>query len=208
MATEQNTTDPALAERVKKAAAEAREEVLNRSTMDALMKATPEDLIAPDPEAEVIKGATKPAHCWQYGPAMMQFGAAADKRLTKVAGWDNKKVKKVPRVHAFLLKGTKLLIIKPAHAEDHTALTVNRYRRSASAVVNLITLLSGAGLTVDTGYRERFDVTFIPRESPLWPGLLIDLGQPKESRRVTPKKKAAIPEPEEPAVDTQVVAGE
>ncbi|HYG57730.1 MAG TPA: hypothetical protein VD902_06645 [Symbiobacteriaceae bacterium] len=45
-----------------------------------------------------------------------------------------------------------------------------------------------AGLTIESGYKERFDVAYVPQGSPLWPGLVIDLSQPWD-RRVDAKKK-------------------
>jgi hypothetical protein len=61
----------------------------------------------------------------------------------------------------------------------------------ASAVfINLISLLGDAGETVETGYRERFEAAYVPKGSPLWPGLVIDLSQPKERRQEPTTKKS------------------
>lgn len=186
VASDERKLDLDVGKQLKRAAAAAKQEVLNRRAMEALLNTKPEDLIAANLDAEVIKGNARRSGCWIHAPGMVEFFAAADKRLTRVADWTTMEVKRVERVHANLVKGTKLVIIKPAPAEDLTAIPVNRY--GYSATFNLITLLGEAGLTVETGYRERYEVAYIPKESPLWPGLVIDLSQIKE-RRLEPHAK-------------------
>lgn len=178
--------DPRVIEKVLKALAAAKEDVLNGKTMEALLKAKPEDLVGPDVEAEVLKGNANPAGGWIHSPAMMRFFAAADKRLTRVANWAGMPVKRVAKVHARLLRGTKLLIITPGNPEDLTAIPVNR--RASAAMFNLLPLLGEAGLAVEKGYRELYDVSYVPKESSLWPALVIDLDQVKE-RRLEPTAK-------------------
>lgn len=174
------------AQQVREAAAAAKEEVLSRKVLETLLKVKPEDLISPDAEAEVIKGNANRSGCWVHAPAMMEFFAAADKRLTRVANWSGMHVNQVEKVQAQLIKGTKLIIIKPAPVDDLTAIPINRYANAA--MFNLVTLLAETGLKVQTGYRERFDVAYVPKESPLWPALLIDMGKLKE-RRMQPVSK-------------------
>jgi hypothetical protein len=173
--------------RATDAVAAAKDVVLNKSALDALMNTKPEDLIAPDSDAEVIKGRAKRSGCWAHSPAMLDLFAAADKRLTRVANWAGMNVKRVEKVHARLIPGTKLVIIKAAPVEDLTAIPVNRY--GTAVTINLISLLAEHGLTVETGYRERYDVAYIPRESPHWPGLVIDLTDVKERRLESESKK-------------------
>jgi len=66
------------------------------------------------------------------------------------------------------VKGTKVLVIQAASADDLTAIAVNRYIGSSSIWINLIDLLGEAGLMVKTGYRERYAVAF-PRRAPSGP---------------------------------------
>jgi hypothetical protein len=179
--------DPMMAEKLKQAAAAAKEDVLSRSAMDALLNATPEELISASPDPEVIKGNMNRPSCWIEGPAMVEFNAASDRRLTRVAGWDGINTKKVGRVHADLVPGTMLLVIRAALPTDLSAIQVNRY--ASATKFNLVDLLADQGLQVETNYRERYEVAYIPKASKLWPGLVIDLSQPKE-RRITSTKKA------------------
>ena len=181
--------DAELVKRMMEAVAAAKHEVLQKSALDALMNTKPEDLIGPDEDPEVIKGNARRSGCWVHSPAMVDLFAAADKRLTRVAAWADIKVKRVERVHARLVPGTKLVVLKGARADDLSALPVNR--NGTTVTINLITLLSENGLTIETGYRERFEIAYIPKESPLWPGLFFDLGDAKERRKASAKKAAA-----------------
>ena len=121
--------------------------------------------------------------------ANLELFAACDRRLTKVVGWAGLNIKRVERVLPSLVRGTELLVIQAAATDDLTAFAVNRYTGSSSIWVNLIDLLSNAGLTVETGYRARYEVAYVPKGSPLWPGLVIDLSQSKERRVESGYKK-------------------
>jgi hypothetical protein len=181
------------------AAVTAKEEILARSTVDALMNVRPEDLVEADPHSEVIKGSANRSGGWLHAPAHLALFAAADKRLTRVANQEGIMVKKVERVLPKLIKGTRLLVIKAAKTEDLSAIPVNRYGGSP-VFINLISLLGEAGETVETGYRERFEAAYVPKGSPLWPGLVIDLSQPKERRQEPTTKKGGT----KPAQSTTV----
>lgn len=167
----------------------ARREILPKSTIDALLNTRPEELISANREAEVIKGNANRSGCWITSPGKVEFFAAADRRLTRVAEWDTINVRQVEKVHAHLVPNSKLVIIKAARESDLTAIPVSRY--GSSAMFNLITLLAEHNLTVQTGYKERYDVAYVPRESPLWPALVIDLDDPQE-RRILPKRAAPV----------------
>ncbi|HEY3364695.1 MAG TPA: hypothetical protein VGK74_06550 [Symbiobacteriaceae bacterium] len=180
---------------IRAAAKAATAEVLSRSSLDALLNVRPEDIITVKAEAEVVKGTAYQPGGWLHAPAQLELFAAADKRLTRVAALGGLNVKRVERVIPMLVKSTSLLVLKAAPMTDLTALPVNRYKGTSSAWANVISLLSEAGLTVETGYRERFEVAYVPAGSPLWPGLVIDLSQPKERRR-EPKKRKKQPQPE------------
>ena len=164
-------------------------DVLSRRTLDVLLNLSPADIIRRDPDSEVIKGTAHRPGGWLHAPANLELFAACDTRLTKVAGWADLNIKRVERVIPVLVKSTKLLVIQAAATDDLTAFAVNRYAGSSSIWVNLIDLLSEAGLTVETGYRERFEVAYVPKGSPLWPGLVIDLSQSKERRVESGYKK-------------------
>jgi hypothetical protein len=187
MATNKPKMDPVEAEKLKQAAAAAQEDVLSQHAMDALLNVRPEDLISASPDPEVIKGNMNRPSCWIQSPASVECNAAADRRLTRVAGWAGLNLKTVDRVHADLVPGTKLLVIRAGQVTDLSAAQVSRY--NSTAVFNLVNLLSEHNLLVETGYRERYEVAYIPKASKLWPGLVIDLSQPKE-RRVTSTKKS------------------
>ncbi len=188
MATSDKPGSPARTD-VTSTANAAKAEVLSKQTLDALLNVRPENLIAPSTDGEILKGTANRSGGWLHAPANLELFSAADHRLSRIAEPGAVSRKKVERVHCRLVPNTKLLIIKPAAANDLTALPVNRYAKSSGAWINLITLLEEAGLSVETGYRERFDAAYIPSASPLAPGLVIDLGLPLE-RRAEPVKKS------------------
>jgi hypothetical protein len=167
------------------------DDVLDQSVLEALQNVRPEDLIGPDHQAEALKGNANPSGCWIYGPAMIEGNAQADKRFSKDAELDGNPTTKVEKAVLKLIPGTKLLVIKHAKANDLTATDVNRYTGASGFWINAFNLLGPAGLTVESGYRVRYDVAYIPKSSPLWPGLIINLGKPKERRQVGKKKDAS-----------------
>jgi hypothetical protein len=184
-------TDPAQVQQIAAAGEAVLEEVLAQSTRDVLMGATPKDLVRANPDAEVRKGTERPSTAWIHGPGNLEFLAVADKRFTRVAKWMNLSINKVSRIEATLVKGSKVLILKPAPETDRTAFEVTRYSGKAGGWVNLWQLLAEAGLTVDSAYKERYELNYIPQDSPLWPGLVIDLGLPPKERRQESVKKAS-----------------
>lgn len=188
MAGERKPMDPEVVKRVTEAAAAAKDEVISKSTLDALMNTRPEDLIAPDAEGEVIKGNARRSGCWLCSPATVELFAAAVKRLNLTGKWAGLESKVVQKVQARLIPGSRVVTIKPVSVDDLTAIPVSRYGHNAS--INLISLLGEHELKVETGWRERYDVAFIPKGSPHWPGLFIDLNEVKERRQDTEPKKA------------------
>ncbi|HEY3366461.1 MAG TPA: hypothetical protein VGK74_15505 [Symbiobacteriaceae bacterium] len=174
-------------EEVEAIAAAAMEEVIDNSFADLLQNARPEDLVGTTPGAEVRKTTALPSNCWVYGPGKLELLSVAYARLVRNAGPD---VKYVERVYAKLVNGTKILILKPAPATDLTAYEVKRYDGNSSALINLSDLLGEHKLVVATGWKERHEVAYIPKGSPLGSGLAIDLGAVKQRSRVS-KKKAA-----------------
>lgn len=168
-------------------AAAKMEEILNKTVFDALMQATPEQVIRASPDAEIIKGTARGSIAWRHAPAMIELLAVADKRLTRTANEAGQNVTKVEKVHAFLLKGTKILVLQAAPSNDMTAYPVSRYR-SSGAWINLMSLLGEVGFTGETGWKDRFEVAYVPKGSPFWPGLVIDLSNAKERRRESKKR--------------------
>jgi len=179
---------PKTPEEIQKDMASAMEETLSKFTVDALMNVKPEDLVSANPEAEVVKGTALKSCGYLHSPAMFELLAVADRRFTKVGNLAGIPGKKMERADARWIKGTKLIVIKAAPGTDLSATPVNRYTGSSSAWINLVSLLAELGLTVETGYREKYDVAFVPKGSPLWPGLVIDLGK-SQGRSLEAKKK-------------------
>lgn len=172
------------------AAAADLSETVNKHIADLLLKAKESDLKGPTHDLEIAKGNAKPPTAWVAAPGKLELSALADKRLTRIASWAGMPVKLVPRVHARIVGESKLLLLKPAPDSDRTATPVARYEGNSGSQLNLYDLLASHGLTVATGFRERFDVFYVPQGSDLWPGLVIDLGAVKERRAVPGKKKA------------------
>lgn len=176
--------EPEVIRQVVEAAAAAKEDVLKSKTLETLLKAKRSDLVAVDDDAEVLRSNAYAPGCWIHSPAMVELFASADQRLTRIAHWAGMVVKQVDRVHAERIDGTQIVIITPAAHDDRTALPIKR--KGSTATFNLRKLLGAAGIRIQPGYRERYDVAYVPRESALWPALLIDLGDMKE-RRLEPK---------------------
>lgn len=164
-------------------------EVLHQTTVETLMNVRPEDLVNPNPGAELPKGTARRSSAWVHAPNQIELLTMAQKRLTRLA--ELKGINKVERVHARLVKGTRLVVLQPAAAVDLTAVPVNRWATSSSAWINLYTLLAPEGIMVETGHKERFEVAFVPVGSPLWPGLVIDLTQPRDRRKTASKKNTS-----------------
>lgn len=169
--------------------------------LELVNNATVEDLRGPQPAAETLKGNTSTPGAWGESPATIKFSAAGGRRLTKVARLAGKPDTKVTRVHARFIGNSNTILIKAADALDLTAIEVNYYKGLPGGAVNLYDLLAPANATIETRYRQRYDVHFVPKSSPLYPGLLIDLDDPKD-RRLMPlrkrKKKAPQAPPKEP----------
>lgn len=178
------------AAKIVQAAAAAKQEVLSKRLLDLVLGADPDNLISATDTAELAKGNTNGSVCDIHSPANVEFYAMADKRLGRAARDAGINVTQVERVHARLIPGSRVIVIKPAPKEDLTAYKLNRYESSSTVWVNLFPLLAQEGLALESGYKTRFDVVNIPQESKLWPGLLIDLDQPLERSRETANKKS------------------
>jgi hypothetical protein len=171
------------------------EEILDQTVVDFLNNVTPDQLIGADSTQELQKGTAYPASAWLHGPGHLELLAMADQRLTRVenmkraneAEATQAQVHQVDKVIAKLVPGTKMLILRSAPAEDKTAVPVKRYKRGSSAWINLFKLLKTAKPTVDSGYRELYEVNYVPKSSPLWPALMINLGD-RRDRRLKPKR--------------------
>lgn len=161
---------------------------LPKKLADLMASVTEKDLRGPNKEAETLKGTTTTPGVWVYSPATFKFSALASRRLTKCARWSGKTDTQVTRVHARFVGETNTVLIKPADPLDVTAFEVAYYSSASGGVVNLYDLLGPANSTVETGYRQRYDVHLVPKGSPLWPGLVINLGESQE-RKVDVKKK-------------------
>jgi hypothetical protein len=170
----------------------ANEEVLHQDVLAILKNVTPDQLVTVTHDPEVVKGTAYRPAAWFHGPATIQLMAVAVRRLNKLAGLQGKSNRQVEKVQPTLIKGTRLLVLKPAPAEDMTAIPVVRYSGASNVWINLMTLLGPEGVTVETHWKELHPVVWVPKESPLHPGLLIDLGaQPKARRSTAPKKGPA-----------------
>lgn len=167
----------------------AMKRVLGQSTKEILKNVTLADLIAPNAKSDAVKGNANEPGGWLHAPANLELFASADRGLTTVGNLDNIPGKQMERAMAWLVPGTHLLILKGAKAKDLSALPVNRWASASGAWINLFTLLADAGLTVETGWRERYDIAYVEEDSPLYPALVMDLSQPVERRAEPVSKK-------------------
>jgi len=184
---------PPAVQKPQPAPANVPEETLEQSVIDALNNVTRDQLFGPDTEAEAIMGTAYPSSAWVHAPGNVEFLAVSADRLTRVANLEREKhnlplVDYVDRVQGRIVPGTKLLAVMAAPDTDLTATPVKRYNGDSSAWANFGELLASRKLAVDTGYRQLYNVAFVPKTSPLWPALLIDLSKPLD-RRQEPKRK-------------------
>ncbi|HEY3368083.1 MAG TPA: hypothetical protein VGK74_23740 [Symbiobacteriaceae bacterium] len=161
---------------------------LPKKLADLLSSVTVKDLRGPESAAETLKGNTNTPNVWVYSPAVFKFSSLAQKRLTRVARQAGMQDTQVTRVHAQLIGDSNTVLIKPADALDLTAFENPNYRGVSGGVCNLFDLLGPARCTVETGYRQKYDVHMVPQGSAFWPGLLVDLDDPRE-RKLLPKRK-------------------
>jgi hypothetical protein len=194
-------------QKAKEAAAAASDEVISKSLLDTVLNANPEDLITADPDPEVLKGSARRSGGWVHSPGHLEMFAAAHRRLVRVSNEQGIPGNHIGQVQAFIIPGTRILIIKGAHKNDLTAIPVSRYKGSSGAWINLFHLLAKVGLTVDTGYKEQYDIAYIPKASRLAPGLMIDLSDRKDRQlEPVPKdpkaKKQTPPQPNTPPTGT------
>ncbi|HYF77305.1 MAG TPA: hypothetical protein VD973_09245 [Symbiobacteriaceae bacterium] len=174
-------------------------EILDKATLDALNNADPSELIGPMPFEEAPKGTAYNSSGWLHSPAHLELLAVANSRLTRIAnvGRDADEevlAKQVDRVWARLIPGTMIVVIKASPARDLTAIPVTRYEGESSAWINLFPLLGPRRLTGDRGFRELFDILYVPKTSRLWPALFLDLSKPQDRRREPTRKKNEHPE--------------
>lgn len=176
-----------------------RSEILDQATLDALNNADPDDLIGPMPYDEAPKGTAYESSGWLHSPAHLELLAMANSRLTRIANAGRNAdeevlAEQVDRVWARLIPGTLLLVIKASPHRDMTAIPITRYEGESSAWINLFPLLGPRRLKRDRGFRELFDILYVPESSRLWPALFLDLSKPQARRREPQRKKGEKPE--------------
>lgn len=153
----------------------------------------PEEAIFHDPTAETLRANQYRSGGWLHSPAYLELFANTDRRLTKIANDLGDPCEFVERVQALRIKGTKLVYIWPTDKEDPDGIEVKRRK---TGYINLITLLGPANLSVETGYRQRYEITFSQPEDHVYPALKIDLGRVLERRKDSDSKSS--PPSEEP----------
>lgn len=169
------------------------EETLEQSAVDALNRVTRDQLLGPDPDAEAIMGTAYSSSAWVHAPGNVELLAVADDRLTRIENIEREKkslplVNQVDRVIGKIVPGTQLLALMAAPDTNLTATPVRRYDGDSSAWANHSDLLASRKLAVDTGLKQLYHVAYVPKSSPLWPALVIDLSKPLD-RRQEPKRK-------------------
>jgi hypothetical protein len=184
----QNLT-PAQQRQIRDAAAAAMEETISKSALDAVLNADPKNLITSEPDPDLRKGTAKGSKTWVHAPGRLELLALAASRLVKVSNQQGIPGNRIEKVQAYVIPGSKVLVIKGALSNDLTAITISHRKKSSSVWINCFTALAKAGLTVDTGYMELYNVAYVPNNSPLWPGLLIDFGNRLDRQVEPPPKK-------------------
>ena len=144
-------------------------------------------LVWDDPEVELRGRHMRGSDMWLEDPAMATLTALAGRRLSRVAEQRGGLATQVKGIRAALLPGTKLLYIRPVSAGERANITVTWDGWSAS--FNLRTLLEPKDLCALPGMRYRFAVEFAGPNSPAGPALVVDLGNPVETKDVPIKIK-------------------
>jgi hypothetical protein len=184
-------------QKIKDAAAAAKEEILSKAVLDAVLNADPANMIVGERDPERKKGNLKGPQGWVHGPGHVELLAMAGRRFIKVANDQGLPGRHVERAQASVIPGTEILVLKAAPANDLTAIEISRYKGSSSLWINCYDVLVQVGLTVDTGWKELYDVAYIPKASPLWPGLLINFGDRKDRQaEPVPKRKKKTTQPD------------
>ena len=134
----------------------------------------------------VIKGNQKRPGCWLVGPATMTLFKSTDHHLLKVAALRELHVGEVQKVRLLRELGSKLIHIIPTHELDIDGLDINRHK--GKIWVNIIDFLAEDHLTVEYGYKERYDLVLAPT-SKVGPCLLLDLTRMLERKLAFRQKK-------------------
>jgi hypothetical protein len=188
---------PEEVQKIKEAAAAAKEDILSASFLDAVLNVDPNNLITAEPDPDLKKGNAKGSAGWMHGPGNFEMFSIAVRRLVKVSNDQGIQGNRVERVQVFVIPNTKIMVIKGAPANDHTAVEVTRYKGSNSLWINCFNALAKAGLTVDSGWKELYNVVYLPKASPLYPGLGINLDDRRDRQaEPIPKKKSKKKKPE------------
>jgi hypothetical protein len=176
-----------------------------QSAMERIKRPTfnvkPDEMILHDPTAETLRSNQYRSGGWLHGPAHLELFANTDRRLTKVANELGDPCEFVERVQAVRIKGTKLVYLWPTDKEDADGIEVKRY--ASSAWINLITLLGPANMTMETGYKHRYEINFAKPEDHVYPALKIDLGRVLERRKEGSTKSEPIVETPEAGTDSE-----
>ncbi len=141
------------------------------------------DLIPHDPHADVLRANQYASGGWLHSPAQLQLFANTDERLTQVAHQLGMMCREVKRVLAYRVPDEKVAYIFPTWDEDPEGIEVRRY--GSATWINLITLLGPANLTVETGYRERYEVNLSRPDDAVYPALKLDMRRVLERRKTS-----------------------
>jgi hypothetical protein len=183
-------------EEARAALAKYREQA-DQATHDLLINARPDQLIRPDLTAEILKGNVIPASVWTFGPGSQLFSVQFDERLTAIAKYLKVKLvnQQVPKLAAYFLEGTEVLVMRPAPRTDDSAFLIRR-PKSGGVKVNLSDMLIAQGVAVESNYKELRRVIMVPDESPLWPALIVNYALRPDERKFVPRSKGATDEGE------------
>jgi hypothetical protein len=143
------------------------------------------EIVFNKPDAEFTHGNEGGDECWLYSPAQLRILKVSERLLKKVYEERGPVVSRVERVRAAMVKGSETVYIVRCDKDDPEGLQILRSRAGTS--VNIITLLGPMQLTVPTGYRHKFAVTRVGKESPVGPALAFDPSQVLE-RKASKKK--------------------
>lgn len=157
----------------------------------------PDEAIFHDPNAETLRANQYRSGGWIHSPAQLELFANTDRRLTKMANQLGDPGNAVERVQALRVKETKLIYLWPTDKEDPNGIEVKRY--DSAAMINLITLLGPANLTVEPGYKQRYEINFAEPGDHVYPALKIELERVVERRKTGEAKSGDSSDELEPA---------
>lgn len=149
----------------------------------------------------VVKPSQYRAGCWIQSPGMLVLFKATDAALSDIAEQRGLKATLVEKIRAARVGIEKKVYLVPTEADDVDGLELNR--NNGKITCNLVSFLAPEKLCIESGYKERYEITEAGPDSPVGPALVFDMSKVEQRRllpvRASAKSDKAAPPPAPPA---------